>query len=184
MWPSSWAPSPCRYWECRGREGPRDSPQVPSAQHYSPSQLQEAHELARSARTHAQETLGRSQAARTHMEESTAGLRDFIRRIKAFLAGRGGRRGWGRAMQALGCTACAERCCVSAEEGADPESIELVARQVLNISLPSSPGRIHHLLQEIRDSLSGLDSVDAILNGTARGLAAARDLLAQARQAQ
>ncbi|XP_059572078.1 laminin subunit beta-2 isoform X2 [Alligator mississippiensis] len=119
-------------------------------------QLQEAHELARSARTHAQETLGRSQAARTHMEESTAGLRDFIRRIKAFLA----------------------------EEGADPESIELVARQVLNISLPSSPGRIHHLLQEIRDSLSGLDSVDAILNGTARGLAAARDLLAQARQAQ
>uniref|UniRef100_A0A663EUM5 Laminin subunit beta-1 n=1 Tax=Aquila chrysaetos chrysaetos TaxID=223781 RepID=A0A663EUM5_AQUCH len=70
---------------------------------------------------------------------------------------------------------------VSAEEGADPGSIELVARQVLNISLPSSPGRIQELLREMRESIGQLEGVDAVLNSTAQGLAAARGLLAQGR---
>ncbi|XP_074861708.1 laminin subunit beta-2-like [Carettochelys insculpta] len=119
-------------------------------------QVQEIQELARGARRQAQETLDGSQAARGHMEESTAKLRRFIQKIKDFLA----------------------------EEGADPESIELVARQVLAISLPSSPSRIQHLLQEIQDSIQQLDRVDAILNSTAHGLATAEELLTQARQAR
>lgn len=73
---------------------------------------------------------------------------------------------------------------VPAEEGADPGSIELVARQVLNISLPSSPGQIQELLQEMRESISQLEGVDAVLNSTAQGLAAARGLLAQGRDAR
>ncbi|XP_064375116.1 laminin subunit beta-2-like [Dromaius novaehollandiae] len=118
--------------------------------------MQEVQDLARGARSRAEEALGRSQAARSRAEKATAQLRDFIRRIKAFLA----------------------------EEGADPASIELVARQVLNISLPSSPGRIQELLREIRESIGQLDGVDAVLNSTAQGLAAARRLLAQGQEAR
>ncbi|NXF32088.1 LAMB1 protein, partial [Nyctibius bracteatus] len=117
---------------------------------------QEVQELARGARSRAEEALGRSQAARSRAEKATAQLRDFIRRIKAFLA----------------------------EEGADPGSIELVARQVLNISLPSSPGRIQELLREMRESIGQLEGVDAVLNSTAQGLAAARALLARGRDAR
>ncbi|NXO68441.1 LAMB1 protein, partial [Phainopepla nitens] len=118
--------------------------------------MQEVQEMARGARSRAEEALGRSQAARSRAEKATAQLRDFIRRIKAFLA----------------------------EEGADPGSIELVARQVLNISLPSSPGQIKELLREMRESISQLEGVDAVLNSTAEGLAVARDLLAQGQEAR
>ncbi|NWT71815.1 LAMB1 protein, partial [Prunella himalayana] len=118
--------------------------------------MQEVQELARGARSRAEEALGRSQAARSRAEKATAQLRDFIRRIKAFLA----------------------------EEGADPGSIELVARQVLNISLPSSPGQIQELLRVMRESISQLEGVDAVLNSTAEGLAVARDLLAQGQEAR
>ncbi|NWR81555.1 LAMB2 protein, partial [Centropus unirufus] len=117
---------------------------------------QEVQELARGARGRAEEALGRSQAARSRAEKATAQLRGFIRRIKAFLA----------------------------EEGADPGSIELVARQVLNISLPSSPSRIQELLREMQESLGQLEGVDAVLNSTAQGLAAARGLLAQGQDAR
>ncbi|NXR55507.1 LAMB1 protein, partial [Hippolais icterina] len=119
--------------------------------------MQEVQELARGARSWAEEALERSQAARSHAERATAQLRDFIRRIKAFLA---------------------------AEEGADPGSIELVARQVLNISLPSSPEHIQELLWEMRESISQLEGVDAVLNSTAEGLAMAQDLLAQGQEAR
>uniref|UniRef100_A0A672V459 Laminin subunit beta-1 n=1 Tax=Strigops habroptila TaxID=2489341 RepID=A0A672V459_STRHB len=115
-----------------------------------------AQKLARGARSRAEEALGRSQAARSRAEKATAQLRDFIHRIKAFLA----------------------------EEGADPGSIELVARQVLNISLPSSPGRIQELLQEMRESISQLEGVDVVLNSTAQGLAVAQGLLEQGRDAR
>ncbi|NXC11858.1 LAMB1 protein, partial [Orthonyx spaldingii] len=118
--------------------------------------MQKAQELARGARSWAEEALGRSQTARSSAEKATAELRDFIRRIKAFLA----------------------------EEGADPGSIELVARQVLNISLPSSPGQIQELLSEMRESISQLEGVDTVLNSTAEGLAVARDLLAQGQEAR
>ncbi|NWR62277.1 LAMB2 protein, partial [Bucorvus abyssinicus] len=117
---------------------------------------QEVQELARGARSRAEEALGRSQAARSRAEKATAQLRDFIRRIKAFLA----------------------------EEGADPGSIELVARQVLNISLPSSPSRIQELLREMQESIGQLEGVDAVLNSTAQGLAVARGLLAQGQDAR
>ncbi|NXI85722.1 LAMB1 protein, partial [Rhipidura dahli] len=118
--------------------------------------MQEVQELARGARSWAEEALGRSQAARSHAEAATAQLRDFIRRVKAFLA----------------------------EEGADPGSIELVARQVLNISLPSSPREIQELVSEMQESIGQLEGVDAILNSTAEELAVARNLLAQGEEAR
>uniref|UniRef100_A0A8C5IK64 Laminin subunit beta 2 n=1 Tax=Junco hyemalis TaxID=40217 RepID=A0A8C5IK64_JUNHY len=63
----------------------------------------EVQELARGARSRAEEALGRSQAARSRAEKATAQLRDFIRRIKAFLAGSdsaGWARGHGRTQRA------------------------------------------------------------------------------------
>lgn len=59
-----------------------------------------------------------------------------------------------------------------------------MARQVLNISLPSSPARIQELLWEMQESISQLDGVDAVLNGTAQGLEAAQGLLAQGQDAR
>lgn len=59
-----------------------------------------------------------------------------------------------------------------------------MARQVLNISLPSSPGRIQELLREMQESIGQLEGVDAVLNSTAQGLAAARGLLAQGQDAR
>ncbi|XP_048346182.1 laminin subunit beta-1-like isoform X1 [Sphaerodactylus townsendi] len=120
------------------------------------SKVQEIQDLARDTRNRAQETLDRAQVARSRTENSTARLREFIQKIKDFLA----------------------------EEGADPESIELVAQQVLDISLPISPTEIGSLLQEIRNTISQLDGVDVILNSTVGDLARARDLLAEAEQAK
>lgn len=73
---------------------------------------------------------------------------------------------------------------VPTEEGADPGSIELVARQVLNISLPSSPKQIQELLSEMQECVGQLEGVDAVLNSTAEGLAVARELLAQGQEAR
>ncbi|XP_060622491.2 laminin subunit beta-1-like isoform X1 [Anolis sagrei] len=120
------------------------------------SKVQEIQELAQDARNHAQETLGQAQGARSRVEKSTAKLREFIQKIKDFLA----------------------------EEGADPESIELVAQQVLNISLPSSPGQISSLIKEIHDRIGELDGVDIILNNTVHNLTRARELLAEAEEAK
>lgn len=50
--------------------------------------MQEVQDLARGARSRAEEALERSQAARSRTEKATVQLRDFIRRIKAFLSGR------------------------------------------------------------------------------------------------
>ncbi|KAJ6668153.1 hypothetical protein lerEdw1_015530 [Lerista edwardsae] len=118
--------------------------------------VQEIQDLARDARSRAQETLNHAQGARSRVENSTAKLREFIQKIKDFLA----------------------------EEGADPESIELVAQQVLNISLPSSPSHVSNLLQEIRDRIGQLDGVDLILNSTVHNLSRARELLEKAEQAK
>ncbi|KAM6414033.1 laminin subunit beta-2-like [Rhynochetos jubatus] len=116
-------------------------------------EVQAVQELAGGARSRAGGVLGRSQAARTRAQEATAELRDFIRRIKAFLA----------------------------EEGADPGSIEAVARRVLSIAVPHGPGGARELL---RDGAARLAGLEAELSGAGRGLAAARGLLAQGQDAR
>uniref|UniRef100_A0ABM5FJ00 Laminin subunit beta-1-like n=1 Tax=Pogona vitticeps TaxID=103695 RepID=A0ABM5FJ00_9SAUR len=120
------------------------------------SKVQEIQDLAQDARSRAQNTLGRAQGTQSRVEKSTANLREFIQKIKDFLA----------------------------EEGADPESIELVAQQVLNISLPSSPTQISNLIKEIRDRIGQLDGVDIILNCTMQNLTHAKELLVNAQKAK
>ncbi|XP_075430559.1 laminin subunit beta-1-like isoform X2 [Ascaphus truei] len=114
--------------------------------------IQEIQGIAQEAKVQSEATLAKAKDAKRRIEDSTDKLRDFIRRIKDFLT----------------------------EEGADPESIELVARQVLNISLPVSPNDIATLLKEIKDSIANLSGVDKILNSTSESLAIAKELLNQA----
>ncbi|MEE6502318.1 hypothetical protein FKM82_004477 [Ascaphus truei] len=114
--------------------------------------IQEIQGIAQETKVQSEATLAKAKDAKRRIEDSTEKLRDFIRRIKDFLT----------------------------EEGADPESIELVARQVLNISLPVRPNDIATLLKEIKDSIANLSGVDKILNSTSESLAIAKELLNQA----
>ncbi|ETE64465.1 Laminin subunit beta-4, partial [Ophiophagus hannah] len=120
------------------------------------NKVQEVQNLAQDARSHTQDILDYAQGARNQVEKSTAKLREFIQKIKDFLA----------------------------EEGADPESIELVAQQVLNIPQPISQSEIDSLIKEIWDRIGQLNSVDVILNCTVQNLTLARDLLTKAEQAR
>nr|XP_033781668.1 laminin subunit beta-4-like isoform X2 [Geotrypetes seraphini] len=118
--------------------------------------IQEIQGIAKDAKGRSEATLTKAQDAKRRIEDSTNKLRNFIKRIKDFLT----------------------------EEGADPESIELVARQVLNISLPSNASDITRLVKEIRDSIGNLSNVDKVLNSTSESLAKVKELLDQAVQAK
>ncbi|XP_029457074.1 laminin subunit beta-4-like isoform X2 [Rhinatrema bivittatum] len=118
--------------------------------------IQEIQGIAKDAKGRSEATLSHAQDAKRRIEDSTNKLRSFIKKIKDFLT----------------------------EEGADPESIELVARQVLNISLPSNASDIAKLVQEIRDSVGNLSNVEKILNYTSESLVKAKEVLNQAMQAK
>ncbi|XP_053324821.1 laminin subunit beta-1-like [Spea bombifrons] len=118
--------------------------------------IQEVQGIAQDVKAQSELTLDKAKDSKRRIEDSTEKLRKFIRRIKDFLM----------------------------EEGADPESIELVARQVLGISLPASPGDITKLLTQIKDSIGNLSCVDTILNNTSESLAGVRELLNQAISAE
>ncbi|XP_063282783.1 laminin subunit beta-4-like [Pelobates fuscus] len=118
--------------------------------------IQEVQGIAQEAKAQSELTLNKAEDAKRRMEDSTDKLRQFIKKIKDFLT----------------------------EEGADPESIELVARQVLNISLPVSPGEVENLVNQIKESIGNLSGVDMILNNTAEDLITVKKLLKEAEDAQ
>lgn len=72
----------------------------------------------------------------------------------------------------------------SAEEGADPESIEKVAMQVLSITLPVNRTMIDKMIMQIKDNLSNLTNIDAIVNQTSQHIKTAKDLLEKAQDAK
>ena len=72
----------------------------------------------------------------------------------------------------------------SAEEGADPDSIEAVANRVLELSIPASPQQIKHLADEIKDRVRSLSNVDAILEQTQDDVRKAEKLLMEAKKAR
>ncbi|XP_053576686.1 laminin subunit beta-4 [Bombina bombina] len=118
--------------------------------------IKEIQDIAQEAKGQSDNTLSKAIDAKRRIEDSTKKLREFIKKIKDFLT----------------------------EEGADPESIELVARQVLNISLPASSNDIATLLSKIRESIGNLSGVDMILNNTSESLETAKSLLDQATAAK
>lgn len=71
---------------------------------------------------------------------------------------------------------------VFTEEGADPDSIEMVANRVLELSIPASPQQIRHLAEEIKDRVRSLSNVDAILEQTQDDVRKAQQLLQNAKR--
>uniref|UniRef100_A0AAR2LWX9 Laminin, beta 1b n=1 Tax=Pygocentrus nattereri TaxID=42514 RepID=A0AAR2LWX9_PYGNA len=69
------------------------------------------------------------------------------------------------------------------EEGADPESIEKVAKQVLAIELPVNRTLLDRVVQQIRDNIANLTDVERIFNQTSAHLDMAKQLLNRAQNA-
>ncbi|XP_069795576.1 laminin subunit beta-2-like [Narcine bancroftii] len=111
---------------------------------------------ANEAKRRAQGTLDKAKDAKDRINRSNKELRDLIRQIREFLM----------------------------QEGADPDSIEKVASQVLQISIPASPQQIRYLAEEIKDKVNSLSNVDDILDQTADDVRRAEQLLEDARRAR
>ncbi|XP_053890049.1 laminin subunit beta-2 [Malaclemys terrapin pileata] len=116
----------------------------------------EAKGKADAARLRAQAALDKANETRARVERSNMALRELIHQIKSFLS----------------------------QEGADPDSIEVVAGRVLALSIPASPDQIRHLAEDIKERVSSLANVDAILEQTAGNVRRAEQLLQDARRAR
>lgn len=73
---------------------------------------------------------------------------------------------------------------MSAEEGADLESIEAVANEVLQMQMPTTPAQLQNLTADIRERVASLSDVAHILNQSAADIDRAESLLEQARKAR
>lgn len=73
---------------------------------------------------------------------------------------------------------------ISAEEGADLESIEAVANEVLQMQMPTTPAHLQNLTADIRERVSSLSDVADILSQSAADIERAESLLEQARKAR
>jgi len=70
------------------------------------------------------------------------------------------------------------------EEGADPESIEKVAQQVLAISLPVNRTVMINIVKQIKESIDNLTNVEELINHTSEQLTKVKDLLKRAQDAK
>lgn len=75
-------------------------------------------------------------------------------------------------------------CVLCTEEGADPESIEKVAQQVLAISMPLNRTTLDTVVQQIKDNISNLTDVQGIFNHTSQQIHRAKELLNRAKDAK
>uniref|UniRef100_A0A8D2ZRP9 Laminin, beta 2-like n=1 Tax=Scophthalmus maximus TaxID=52904 RepID=A0A8D2ZRP9_SCOMX len=118
--------------------------------------LQDIATLTQDVKNQAMNTLEKAQKKKDHFESNNKKLKDFIKKIRYFLT----------------------------EEGADPESIEKVALQVLSIALPVNRTTLDNMVMQIKDSLSNLTNVDGIVNQTMQHVAKAKELLDAAKDAK
>ncbi|KAG2470553.1 LAMB1 protein, partial [Polypterus senegalus] len=116
----------------------------------------EAKLKAEDAKVRAQAALDKANATKARVEKSNNELRDLINQIRNFLT----------------------------QEGADPDSIEMVASRVLQLSIPASPEQIQHLAEEIKDRVNSLSNVDSILEQTNDDVRKAEQLLQDAKRAR
>ncbi|XP_062396598.1 laminin subunit beta-2 isoform X1 [Sardina pilchardus] len=114
----------------------------------------DAKSKAEEAKDKAQAALEKANDTKNKVERSNNDLRDLIKQIRDFLT----------------------------QEGADPDSIEMVANRVLELSIPASPQQIRHLAEEIKDRVRSLANVDAILEQTQDDVRKAEQLLHNAKR--
>uniref|UniRef100_A0A3P9JI64 Laminin subunit beta 2 n=1 Tax=Oryzias latipes TaxID=8090 RepID=A0A3P9JI64_ORYLA len=120
------------------------------------TKVAEAKSKAEEAKSKAQAALDKATATKNKVERSNNDLRDLIKQIRNFLT----------------------------QEGADPDSIEAVANQVLRLSIPASPSQIRELADEIKARVRSLSNVEAILQQTQEDVRKAEQLLLDAKRAR
>ncbi|KAM4562148.1 laminin subunit beta-1 isoform 1-T2 [Odontesthes bonariensis] len=118
--------------------------------------LQDIASLTRDVKNQTMTSLEKAQKKKEHFESSNKKLKDFIKKIRDFLT----------------------------EEGADPESIEKIAKQVLLITLPFNRTTVDKMIRDIKESLSNLTNVAAIVNETSQHINTAKELLDKAKDAE
>uniref|UniRef100_A0A3Q2XNE3 Laminin, beta 2-like n=1 Tax=Hippocampus comes TaxID=109280 RepID=A0A3Q2XNE3_HIPCM len=124
--------------------------------HNVAKKLQDIASLSQDVKNQAMSTLERAQKNKDDFENSNRKLKEFIKKIKDFLT----------------------------EEGADPESIEKVALQVLSIKLPVNKTTVDTMIMQIKDSLSNLTNINNIINDTSQHISQAKQLLEKAKEAK
>ncbi|XP_078110423.1 laminin subunit beta-1 [Sander vitreus] len=118
--------------------------------------LQDIASLTQDVKNQAMNTLKKAQKKKDHFENNNKKLKDFIKKIRDFLT----------------------------EEGADPESIEKVALQVLSITLPVNRTALDKMVMQIKNSLSNLTNIEGIVNQTSQHISKAKELLDKAKDAK
>ncbi|XP_042521909.1 laminin subunit beta-2 isoform X2 [Dipodomys spectabilis] len=120
------------------------------------SQVAETRRQAGEAQQRAQAALDKANATRGQVEQANQQLRELIQSVKDFLS----------------------------QEGADPDSIEMVATRVLELSIPASPEQIQNLASAIAERVRSLADVDTILARTMGDVRRAEQLLQDAQRAR
>ncbi|XP_008851420.1 laminin subunit beta-2 [Nannospalax galili] len=120
------------------------------------SRVAETRRQADEAQQRAQAALDKANASRGQVEQANQELRELIQSVKDFLS----------------------------QEGADPDSIEMVATRVLELSIPASPDQIQHLASEIAERVRSLADVDTILARTMGDVRRTEQLLQDAQRAR
>uniref|UniRef100_A0A8C1W626 Laminin, beta 1a n=1 Tax=Cyprinus carpio TaxID=7962 RepID=A0A8C1W626_CYPCA len=120
------------------------------------AQVSEAKVKADEAKLNAQEVLAKTNETKKRVDGSNEELRQLIKQIRDFLT----------------------------QDGADLESIEAVANEVLQMQMPTTPAQLQNLTAEIRERVGSLTEVEDILNQSAADILRAESLLEQARKAR
>uniref|UniRef100_A0A8C1HLC7 Laminin subunit beta-1 n=1 Tax=Cyprinus carpio carpio TaxID=630221 RepID=A0A8C1HLC7_CYPCA len=118
--------------------------------------VSEAKVKADEAKLNAQVVLAKTNETKKRVDGSNEELRQLIKQIRDFLT----------------------------QDGADLESIEAVANEVLQMQMPTTPAQLQNLTAEIRERVGSLTDVEDILNQSAADILRAESLLEQARKAR
>ncbi|MBN3300897.1 LAMB1 protein, partial [Amia calva] len=117
--------------------------------------VSEAKVKADEAKLNAQEVLLKTNKTKEKVDQSNDDLRNLIKQIREFLM----------------------------QDGADLESIEAVANDVLEMQMPTTPEQLQNLTNEIRERVGSLSDVEVILDQSAADIQRAESLLDEARKA-
>lgn len=149
-------------------------------------QVSEAKVKADEAKLNAQEVLAKTNETKKRVDCSNEELRQLIKQIRDFLT----RKTHLASFLELSCSDGEKwlefqlLLSVSSEDGADLESIEAVANEVLQMQMPTTPAQLQNLTAEIRERVGSLTDVEDILNQSANDIMRAESLLEQARKAR
>lgn len=149
-------------------------------------QVSEAKVKADEAKLNAQEVLAKTNETKKRVDGSNEELRQLIKQIRDFLT----RKTHLASFLELSCSDGEKwlefqlLLSVSSEDGADLESIEAVANEVLQMQMPTTPAQLQNLTAEIRERVGSLTDVEDILNQSANDIMRAESLLEQARKAR